>query len=242
MSLHHGGQMSAAKVLTFLRDLGVQVSAGWLATELAHRQERFHAEAAAVVAAGLASSPWQWLDETGTRMDGQNRHCHVVGNDLFTGYRTTATKDRVAVLDVLRAGAPRTYRYDAGAAAALAEAGVAGRTQQRLAHLPRDAVRDEATLAAWLDEHLPGLGVRCRKTIRDVLGAAAYRARTDGPVVRRLVTDDAPQFAGATEARALCWVHAGRHVKQLAPVLPGHRRALTVFLRRFWRYYHPLVA
>ena len=242
MSLHHGGQMSQASVLAFLRDLGVQVSAGWLATEVSVGQERFHIEAAAVAAAGLVSSPWQYLDETGTRLDGENQSCHILGNDLFTAFMTTPHKDRQAVIDVLWPGVPRGYRYDATAVALLAAAKLAGRTRQALTHLPRDTVLDDPTLTAWLDDHLPQVGTQGRKVIRDALRAAAYRARADGPVVQLLLTDDAGQFGGVTAAHALCWVHMGRHFKQLTPALPHHRRVVARFLRRFWAYYRQLVA
>jgi transposase IS66 family protein len=242
VSLHQGGQMSQTKVLGFLRDLGVVVSAGWLATELTAGQEPFHAEARAVIAAGVASSPWHYLDETSTRVDGGNRFCHVLGNDLYTAFRTPPHKDRQAVVDVLWPEEARRYCYDAVVVAVLETAGVATRTRQTLTHLPRDAILAEAEFDAWLDAHLPRVGVPGRKPIRDALRVAAYRARSDGPVVRLLLTDDAPQFGGVTEAHALCWIHVGRHFKQLTPALPHHRRVLTRFLRRFWRYYHQLAA
>jgi len=242
LALAYAGQMSEPKLLAFLRSVGVQISAGFLAGFLIHDQERFHAEQAAVVAAGLASGPWQHFDETGTRVNGQNHHCHVLGNPLFTSYTTTPRKDRQAVLDVLRAGAPRTYLFNEAAERALAQATLSAGIRRQLAHLPCDEVLDEAALTRWLSHHLPRLGTQARQLIGDALGVAAYRARTDGPVVDLLVTDDAPQFAGVTAARALCWIHVGRQLKQLTPCVPHHRRLLARFLGRFWRYYRKLLA
>ena len=54
--------------------------------------------------AGLSSSPWQHLDDTATRVNGQNHHCHVVNNPLYSAYLTTPSKDRLSVIDVLRNG------------------------------------------------------------------------------------------------------------------------------------------
>jgi hypothetical protein len=243
LALYYAGEMSEPKLLAFLRSLGVQLGDGTLAGWLIHGQDAFHAEAAAVTDAGLASSPWHHLDDTATRVDGRNGHCFVVGNPLYTRYRTLARKDRLAVLDVLRDGRPRTFLLDAAAQTRLDALPLAGRTRQALTRFPRETVVDEATLTTWLDEHLPGLGQQAAKALRETLAVAAYQASRDGPVVRLLVGDDAGQWDGVTaEGRALCWIHAGRHFKQLSPCVPAHRALLTDFLERFWAYYRELLA
>lgn len=242
LALYYAGEMSEPKLLAFLRGLGIQVADGTLAGWLIHGQDAFHAEAAAVTAAGLASSPWHHLDDTATRVDGRNGHCFVVGNPLYTRYRTLPRKDRLAVLDVLRDGQPRTFLLDAAAQGRLDTLPLAGRTRQALTRFPRDTVVDEATLTAWLDEHLPGLGQQAGKALRETLAVAAYQASRDGPVVRLLVGDDAGQWDGVTaDGRALCWIHAGRHFKRLSPCVPAHRARLTDFLERFWAYYRELL-
>jgi hypothetical protein len=243
LARYYAGEMSEPKLLAFLRSLGVQVADGTLAGWLIHDQDAFHAEAAAVTTAGLASSPWHHLDDTATRVDGANRHCFVLGNPLYTRYRTRPGKDRLTVVDVLRDGRPRTFLLDAAAQTRLDDLQLAARTRQALTRFPRDTVVDEATLASWLGEHLPGVGVQAAKAIRETLAVAAYQAGRDGPVVRLLVGDDAGQWDGVTaEGRALCWIHAGRHFKQLTPCVPQHWTLLDDFLERFWAYYRELLA
>jgi len=78
------------------------ISEGQISNLLIKAQEGFHAEKAAVFEAGLASSPWQHLDETSTRVNGQNQYCQVICNPLYTAYQTTESKDRQTILDVLR--------------------------------------------------------------------------------------------------------------------------------------------
>jgi hypothetical protein len=56
-------------------------------------QTAFHGEKEALYQAGLASSPWQHLDDTSTRVNGQNGYCHIVCHPLSTAYFTTAAKD-----------------------------------------------------------------------------------------------------------------------------------------------------
>jgi hypothetical protein len=68
---------------------------------------------------GLASSPWPHLDDTPTRVNGHNKHCHVTGNPLYTAYHTTPSKDWLSVLDVLRNPQTHTFRLNAQAPGSL---------------------------------------------------------------------------------------------------------------------------
>ena len=239
--LYNGGQMSEPKILELLGSVGVQISAGQLSNLLIKDQDVFHTEKDAVYVAGLQSSPWQHLDATGTRVHGQNHHCHIVCNPLYTAYHTTPSKDRLSVLDVLRNGQPRTFRCNAAALGALEQMGLSVATHHTLARLPREQDWDEASLRQWLEEHLPHLGPQQRKWILDATAVAAYHAQEEFPVVRLLVCDDAPQFNGVTAELALCWVHEGRHYKKLTPSVPHHRRLLDDFLERFWTFYDALL-
>ena len=76
--------MSEPKLLEVLQTAGLMISAGLLSDMLIKDQETFHAEKASILQAGLESSPWQHLDSTGTRVNGHNQHCHVLGNPLYT--------------------------------------------------------------------------------------------------------------------------------------------------------------
>jgi len=242
LALGYGANVSQAPLLALLRDAGVQISAGEVAHLLTQDQQRWEAEVATVAAAALGGSPWQELDDTPTRVDGQNHYCQVLTSPLATIYRTTPGKDRLTVLDVLRSGRPRAFLLNAEAERLLAAVTLSPRTRRGLAQLPREHLLDEATLDGLLAAHLPDLGVQQRKWLREALAVAAYHAERDVPVIRLLLTDDAPQFAGVTEATALCWVHEGRHYKKLLPYLPRHQELLAAFLTRFWAYYHELLA
>jgi Transposase IS66 family len=240
--LAHACQMTEPKIAAFLRHLGVVISHGMISNLLIHDQDQFHAEKDAVYEAGLRSGPWQHIDDTATRVDGQNQHCQVVDNPLHTTYRTTEAKDRLTIIDVLRNGHPRTFRLNAEALGYLEQAGVSGVTRQKLLALPQDQDLDEATIQQLLDSQLPGLGAQQRKWVLDATAVAAYHLQTDWPIVRLLICDGAGQFTWVTEDLALCWVHEGRHYKKLVPFLPLHRRLLDDFLEVFWQLYDDLLA
>jgi hypothetical protein len=242
LALAYGSHVSQAKIGAFLRDLGIVLSAGQISNLLVQEQDAFHAEAPAIGAAGLASSPWQHLDDTATRVGGANRHCHVIANPLYSRYQTPPGRDRLAVLDVLRNGRPRAFLLDAAARATLGAGPLAAATRQGLTQLPRDQVLDEARLTRLLAEHVPRLSQADRQRLLEALALAAYRAEPAARRVATLVCDDAPQFVGVTDAIQLCWIHEGRHYQKLEPCVPAHRTAVRRFRARFWRYYRKLVA
>ena len=175
-------------------------------------------------------------------MNGQNHHCHVVNNPLYSADLTTPSKDRLSVIDVLRNGQPRTFRLNGEALRYLATAGVSGITRQQLSHWPQNRDLDEATMHRLLEEYLPKLGMQTRKWILDAAAVAAYHAQTQWPVARLLVCDGAPQFTWITEELGLCWVHEGRHYKKLFPYVTQHQKLLEDFLEDFWDFYRELLA
>jgi hypothetical protein len=166
----------------------------------------------------------------------------VVCNPLYTTYHTTAAKDRLTILDVLRNGQPRCFRLNAEALHYLEQVKLSQTTRQRLLRLPWDQDLDQARLEQLLGEHLPDIGETQRKWIVDALAVAAYHAQTEWPIVRLLVCDDAPQFTWVTQDLALCWIHEGRHYKKLTPWVAANRVALDAFLTDFWDFYGELLA
>src|SRR2546427_12400153 len=239
---YYGAQMSEPKVAELLRSVGVRISDGQVSNLLIKDHAVFHEEKAALYQAGLARSPWQHLDDTSTRVNGQNGYCHIVCNPLYTAYFTTEAKDRLTVLDVLTNHRPRRFLVNTEALNFLEACGLSTVRRQQLAQLPGDPLLEDVVIHALLDTHLPGLGPQQRKWILDATAVAAYHAELESPVVRLLVCDDAPQFTLVTDELALCWVHEGRHYTKLVPSVPHHRALLEDFVQRFWLYYDQLLA
>jgi hypothetical protein len=246
LTLAYGGGMSETKIHALLEEHGIVIAAGTVSHLLTEGRTAFAAEAQAVLKAGLASTPYQHLDDTSTRVDGEAQYCQILCNALYTAYQTTPRKDRRTIIDLLRGGLsgdrPRTYRFDREADRHLVFLGLSAAAQAKLAVLPREQTLDEATLTALLDGPARGLGPRQQEQVREALAVAAYLADPDWPVVRTLVCDDAPQFRAITPELALCWIHEGRHFKKLTPYLPQHQAALATMLTQFWDYYRELLA
>jgi len=232
--------MSEGKIVALLHSVGTQISAGQVSNLLIKDQEVLHAEKTAIGAAGLAAAPWQHIDDTATRVNGQNQHCHVLCNPLFTTYTTLPQKNRLSVLQVLQNGRALSYLVNAESLAYLERVGLAKAVLAGVQQMPRDTVADEETMTCWLREHVPKAGPQQTRWIREALAVAAYHAQHEVAVIDMLICDDAPQFKAVTERLALCWVHDGRHYKKLLPQVPYHQEVLETFQEQYWAYYHAL--
>jgi hypothetical protein len=242
LTLYFGGGMSEPKIRGLYENIGVQVSAGQLSNLLIKGQEEFHAEKAEVCEAGLRSSPWQHTDQTSTRVDGQNQHCNIVCNPLYTVYATTPQKDRLSVLDVLQNGRERRFRLNEEALGYLESVPLSKATRNWLLAGCSDQDWDEQTFVERLDTRWPNLNTQQRQAILSAAAVAAYHSGVDTPIVRLLICDDAPQFNWIAEELALCWVHEGRHYKKLMPVFVHHLELLSDFRKQFWDFYDELSA
>jgi len=240
-ALYFGMGTSEPKILEFLTTAGIQISDGEVSNLLIQNQEEFHAEKDAVYEAGLRSSPWQHTDDTQTRVNGQNQHCHVVCNPVYTAYHTLPHKDRLSVLNVLRNGRVCCFRLNQEALDLLKNIPLSKSIRQILQTWSSESEMDGATFQQRLEQYLPNLGKQQRKVIMDAAAIASYHKETDWPVIQTLVCDDAPQFNWLTYSMMLCWVHDGRPYKKLMPVVPLHRKMLDDSLKRFWNYYDELL-
>jgi hypothetical protein len=238
---YYGIGTSEPKILEFFENVGIHISAGEISNLLIKKQESFHAEKDAVYEAGLQSSPWQQTDDTLTRVDGQNQHCHVVCNPVYTSYHTRASKERLSVLDVLRNGRKRVFRLNEETIGYLRGMSWSKVAWRKIQSWKSEQDWEEVAFLERLGEGLPRLSNQQRKTLIDAAAVAAYHAQRDYPVVQALVCDDAPQFNWLGQERMLCWVHEGRHYKKLMPVITLHRELLDDFLKQFWEYYHQLL-
>jgi uncharacterized small protein (DUF1192 family) len=243
LALYYAAGMSEPKILDLLQTVGMFISSGQLSDLLIQDQEQFHAESTAVVQAGLASSPWQHLDSTGTHVNGNHEQCHILCSPLYTAYCTLPAKDRMTLLRVLAGGADPVFQMNDLAVELLVQLGVTQKWCRALPTLlPHDQTFTESQLDTLLDAHLPKHGATLRKSIKNALAIAAYRTQTAYPVVKLLLCDDAPQFNALTVELALCWIHEYRHYKKLTPRFLAHGLLLEQFAKDFWKLYRELLA
>ena len=180
-----------------------------------------------------------------------NGYCTQIGNDRFTWFGTRATKSRLNILDLLRAG----HGDFAVNEAALTYMRTHGLPLAHIARLDACNERNFADQPAW-QAHLerlaitvpPAHGVPPRKGayVRD-LARIATEGALWGSVYAHgflrdgvLLSDDAQQFDFGRHA--LCWVHTERLIHKLDTFTEAHRGAQARLRGLVWAFYADLKA
>jgi Transposase IS66 family len=243
---YHQGQTTLPRLTALLQSVGVSISKREIQRLLTDQHDGLRDEARDVLRAGLETSPWVSVDDTGARHQAKNGFCTQIGNDRFTWFGTRASKTRLNFLDLLRAGHTdyvlndRAVDYMRGrglSAVLIARLGEGGKT-----HF--------ADQAAW-QAHLDGLGIASPPeaglaVIQDPVQIATEGAQWGSIHAHGflrdavLLSDDAGQFA--VGRHALCWVHAERLVHKLETFTDLHRAAQQRLRKLIWTFYADLKA
>lgn len=237
VSLKYVAGTSLPRAQELVEHLGILISSASVVKILHAAAEPLKAEKEALFRAALAATTYQHIDDTRARVGGASWHTHVIGSPLHASYFTRPNKDRLTVLDLLRTG-PRTYRFDTLTQELLQRFHVPKKWRRRAARLPQRRDLTEAELTPLLDAWQPAPPASCLANLREAAALASYRARPDH--VGTLVGDGAKQFRHVADHFQACWVHEGRHYKEIAPVVPQHQEQLERFRSDFWDYYGAL--
>lgn len=235
--------VSEPKILDFLTNAGVDISAGSISNILIKNNEQFHEEKTEIVNAGLESTNYHQTDDTKARVNGKNYHSHILCNPYYTAYTTKEKKNRLAVLEVLNNGAPLQYCLNQQAFEIASQLKLGKNYLNQLKRLESDVQYNEHEFEQHILQLFPSLKERVKLKIFEAAAIASYHmGKGSGPpVVKKMMCDDAPQFKLIFEHLALCWVHDGRHYKKLCPVVPYYAQKLNEFLNQYWDYYHKLL-
>ncbi len=157
---------------------------------------------------------------------------------MYGAYFTTAHKDRLTIIDVLRNGRPRVFRLNQEALDLARRFGVSQRVAEPVGQLPFHQDWSQEELQRRLAEPIPDLSEGTCRRIMEAAALAAYHAESGH--VRLLVCDDARQFKLVADELALCWIHDGRHYQSMTPCVLPHREWLEAFRKRYWDFYQQL--
>ena len=237
LMLHAHGQVTTQRMATLLNDVGVEISKRQVVRFLTEGLDGFHAEDAAVLHAGLVSTPYVTVDDTGARHANRNFHTTHIGGEHFTAFRTTSSKSRLNFLALLR-GNYQDYVLNDAAFAFLEDRQV---DPVLLAPLKRQEPQRFANQVPFL-EHLAehGIDIFDKDIIRPFAEAGIWGAiRHHGLVGKAvIVSDDAGQFRVGTHA--LCWVHAERLLHKLMPATPRQVKHVETLRELIWLFYKQL--
>jgi hypothetical protein len=243
ITLKHASNMSEPKIHEFLENVGINISPATISRILTKNNEVFHCEKADIFKAGLSSTVFQQIDDTGAIVNGKNHYAQILCNPFYTAYFTILSKDRLSILDLLQGGKPRIYFFNEEAFTLMESFRLPDKMISKIRNAVLDTILDEKQMQQLLGEIFfhPNKGKIHRARIMEAAAIAAYHNQTEFPVVQVLLSDDAPQFKQLTWEQALCWVHDGRNYKKLEPIVPLYKKELENFRSRYWDYYRELL-
>jgi len=231
---YHHQRVTQPLLLEQLRQWGIDISAGQLSHILTERHESFHQEKDQLLLAGLHTSAYVHVDDTGARHLGKNGYCTHIGNERFAYFKSTASKSRINFLELLR-GARTDYLINDAAMHYLRTHKFPHALRQRLGksatHLP-----DQVT---WND-HLDALNIVTKRHRRIATEAALLGSLIEHRFPPELVilSDDAGQFN--VLRHALCWIHAERNIQALLPFNDTQAKQLAWIREQLWDLYADL--
>ena len=244
MTMKHINNMSEPKIVASLQSLGVIISPSYVSNRLTslNNMQPFIDEKNALFKAALEASSFIQIDDTGCRVNGTSQYVQILCNNFFTAFFTVPRKDRLTVLDILRNFEPRCFIFNNDTFSFLEIFNVSSKLINEIMVKTDAAVYDENRLNHLLDKLFPNpkQGKNLRLRISEAAAIAHYHQSDDPEMVNILVADDAPQFKLLTTFLMLCWIHMGRHIKKLNPIVPKFKDELEEFQKKFWNYYSKL--
>jgi hypothetical protein len=237
LALHTQGQVTTERLTDLLNGIGLSISKREVVRLLTADLEPFEQEDLAVLQAGLVSSPYITVDDTGARHARRPGVTTQIGGERFCVFRTGRSKSRLNFLSLLRAGC-NEYVVNEAALDYLRRQPVEAAVIARLTTLQGQVFRSDLE---WLEQLARcSINIFDRPLLQTLNEAATWGAiRHHGLMGNTVVvSDDAGQFRVATHA--LCWVHAERHLEKLMPASPKQAQAVELVRETIWCFYRGL--
>ena len=229
---HHHCLVTQPLLHEQLREWGIDISAGQIDALLQNDKALFHQEKNELLSTGLTLSSYVTVDDTGARHQGNNGYVTHIGNQYFSWFQSSTSKNRINFLELLRAG-QTDYRINVEALAYM--------KKQGLSQVFLDALRNHA-LAGFADQqawhgHMDALGIHVQRYRRIATEGALLGSLQGKHIADNLaiISDDAGQFNVLTHG--LCWVHAERLVHKMLPLNEQHRLDLARVRGQIWNFY-----
>ena len=240
--LYYQCQSTVDRIVAFLNDMGLDISKRQVGRFLNEDTGVVVEEQQDVLRIGMETAAWINVDDTGARHRAANGYCTVIGNDLFTHFRSTGSKSRLDFLEHLCAGEESCTVNDA-ALDYMRRMKLSGKVISRLASHRQRRFADRS---AWR-AHLAALGIDRIKGFPDPVkiaseGALRGAISEAGRIAETVIlSDDAGQF-NVGDAHALCWVHAERLIRKNQASNEFRRARVDAALENVWGFYRDLSA
>jgi hypothetical protein len=94
VDMHHSGKMTESAIHHFLTNHDIDIAKSSISRILTDKHDNFHKEKKDIMKAGIQSTPYQQMDDTGARVNGINYYTHILCNAFYTAFFTRKNKTR----------------------------------------------------------------------------------------------------------------------------------------------------
>jgi len=233
-------RVTEGKILKMLQAQGLVISAGQISNILIKKHlALFSAERQTILEAGLQTTIYQQIDDTGARVAGVNHYFTVLCNPYYACFFTHRYKNHLTITHLLACLSTTPENITAPLV-----------IPAQAASTPPQALLE--TQAPQVSETKPGpMAGTMPLVIPAQAEAQSPPQRNNEPLlyptplstyISILICDDAPQFHHQTEYRGLCWYHEIRLFEKLSPFFEAHQALLNQYLSDIWTFYERLEA
>jgi hypothetical protein len=232
---HYQCRVPQTLIYEEMGEWGIDISTGQINQILTENKEDFHREQKQVLTAGLETADYVHTDDTGARHQGKNGYCTVIGNELFTYFRSSGSKSRQNFLETLQ-GDEAIYVLNEYAHDYLKLSDLAAKHWGKLKFSESVLATGDSQWASYLE----ALGIVTSKAKRLLSEAALLGGLIAKGVSTelRILSDGAGQFN--LLVHALCWVHAERALRRLPGYTKKYQQNIEEMQQLLWDYYRQL--
>jgi uncharacterized small protein (DUF1192 family) len=245
---HYAAHVPQCRLHEELLDFGVDISTGQVNNILTKQHDALHVEKDALLPTALQVFTTLCVDDSGAPHQGKYGSCLCIGNEFFTSFHSSDSKERSKFLSVLRCG-HLDYVLNEHAWAYLKEQGLPAKVLRLLQAKEADEPAAERTVlemtfvdeSAW-NQYLDGLGldnVKHRQTLTEAALLGSAIAHGVSPELG-IVSDGSAIYA--LFVHGLCWIHQERNLAKLTPCGSEQTQALAEVLTALWQLYADLKA
>lgn len=220
-----------------LNTLGVDISKGQVNNILNEDPiiELFAEEMESVFMAGVAASEEVRADDTSAPHQGRKEFCTCINTDLFTYFKSSASKSRINFLQILQ-GPNRDYHLNEEAIAYCESQGLTAGYLALLRAHQGTILSDRQAFERFLKQ-LKVSAVYARRTLTEgcLIGSLVAHGFSPEKIIH---SDGAGQFD--VFCHALCWKHAERPLKKLHIHNSTQQGQFDDKMNAFWQLYRSL--
>ncbi len=86
ITLYRDSGMTQPAIRRLLKTFDIRISSSTISRMLTDKHDVFHQEKEDIIDAGLKETPYQHIDDTGSRVKGINHYTHILCNPFFTAF------------------------------------------------------------------------------------------------------------------------------------------------------------